>query len=423
MLTKAIFSTLIVFGGALAGTLAYQSFHQTSPAAPTVYPEPELSLWEFQSVDTMKYSRDLARERLRDPDFDRTIEAQIKAIAATGATHVGIATPYDEEFLPFLRRWESAARRHGLNVWYRGNWSGWEGWFEYPEFDSFDTHIQKTRDFIIKHPDLFRDGDAFTGCPECENGGPGDPRRIGNTKEYRRFLIREYEESQAAFRKIGKRVTINYFSMNGDVARLVMDQETTRALGGIVTIDHYVETPEQLAQDVEEIAEKSGGRVVLGEFGAPIPDIHGSMNEKEQAEWVGNALRLLADSDSLAGASYWLSVGGSTAIMTADGKPRLAVESLTRYFKPRVLYGTVHDERGHPLPGAQVRVVTKKASARADGYFELAFVGDEARAIVSASGYRDQVVDIPPDSRQLDVTMEHLPESWWQRLLREWRER
>lgn len=420
---RIIFAILVVFSGVLAGMLAYQSFHTPPTSAPTVYPEPELSLWEFQAVDTMKYSRDVAREYLRDPSFDRTIDAQMKAIAATGATHVGIATPYDEEFLPFLRRWESSARYHGLKVWYRGNWSGWEGWFEYPEFDSFDTHIGKTRDFILKHPDLFRDGDAFTGCPECENGGPGDPRRIGNVKEYRRFLVREYEESRAAFRKIGRDVRVNYFSMNGDVARLVMDQETTRALGGIVTIDHYVKTPEQLARDVEEIAEKSGGRVVLGEFGAPIPDIHGSMSQEEQARWIDEALRLLSDSDSLAGASYWLSVGGSTAIMSSDGEPREAVKSLARYFKPRVLYGTVHDERGRPLPGAQVRVVTKKASARADGYFELAFVGDEARAIVSASGYRDKVTDIPTDGGQIDIVMEHLPESWWERLLREWRER
>ena len=67
--------------------------------------------WNFQAIDTMKYSRDLSREKLNDLTFDITIERQIKQIADTGATHVGIATPYDEEFLPVLKRWVKYARQ------------------------------------------------------------------------------------------------------------------------------------------------------------------------------------------------------------------------------------------------------------------------------------------------------------------------
>ena len=63
--------------------------------------------------------------------------------------------------------------------------------------------------------------------------------------------------------------------MNGDVAKLVMDKQTTASMDGIVVIDHYVATPEQLALDIRRIAEGSGGNVVLGEFGVPIPNIHG----------------------------------------------------------------------------------------------------------------------------------------------------
>src|SRR5258708_13688548 len=53
-------------------------------------------LWDFASIDTMKYSRDLSREKLQDPTFDQVISSQIKAIAQTEATHVPIATPYDD---------------------------------------------------------------------------------------------------------------------------------------------------------------------------------------------------------------------------------------------------------------------------------------------------------------------------------------
>src|SRR3989344_8216148 len=116
--------------------------------------------WEVTSIDTMKYSRDVAREKLGDLSFDRVIEEQIKNIAGTGATHVAIGTPYDSEFLPYLKRWVNTARKYSLKVWFRGNWSGWEGWFEYSKITRAE-HIKKTKEFISKHQDIFEDGDVF----------------------------------------------------------------------------------------------------------------------------------------------------------------------------------------------------------------------------------------------------------------------
>src|SRR3989344_6298983 len=84
------------------------------------------------SIDTMKYSRDVAREKLNSSSFDEVIDKQVSEISATGATHIAIGTPYDDEFLPFLKRWVVAARKYNLKVWFRGNLSGWEEWFGYP---------------------------------------------------------------------------------------------------------------------------------------------------------------------------------------------------------------------------------------------------------------------------------------------------
>jgi hypothetical protein len=39
-----------------------------------------IALWSFQSIDTMKYSRDLAREKLGDKSFDLEIKKQLKMI-------------------------------------------------------------------------------------------------------------------------------------------------------------------------------------------------------------------------------------------------------------------------------------------------------------------------------------------------------
>src|SRR3989344_6773908 len=210
----------------------------------------QIPWWQFQSIDTMKYSRDIAREKLGDPAFDSVIDTQVKNIADAGATHIAIATPYDEEFIPFLARWVKSARKYNLSVWFRGNWSGWEGWFGYTGIRR-EEHLQKTKDFIAKHADLFADGDVFSACPECENGGPGDPRQTGDVAAYRQFLVSEYQVTQGSFKKIKKNVSSNYFSMNGDIADLIMERPTTAVLGGLVTIDHYVASPDQLISDIK----------------------------------------------------------------------------------------------------------------------------------------------------------------------------
>lgn len=282
----------------------------------------------------MKYSRDLSREKLQDQSFNTVIDTQVQNIAKTGATHVAIATPYDEEFVPILTRWVQAARKYKLHVWFRGNFSGWEKWFDYPEI-SRDEHIAKTQLFILSHADLFVDGDVFSACPECENGGPGDPRRTGDITGHRNFLIAEYAVTKSAFKQVNKKVTSNYNSMNGDVARAIMDKETTSKLDGIVVIDHYVATPEQLTNDIREIANQAQGKVVLGEFGAPIPDINGDMTEAEQAAWLESALRKLITNKNLIGVNYWVNVGGSTALWNDTGLPKKAVNTITKYFSHR----------------------------------------------------------------------------------------
>ena len=291
----------------------------------------EHARWKVRSVDRMKYSRDLRREKLQNEAFDKVIEQQTSAIEKTGATHVAIATPYDAEFLPIMKRWVASARKHHLHVWFRGNLSGWEGWFEYQQIDR-KTHTAQTEQFILNNPDLFRDGDIFTSCPECENGPAvnfGDEKEV---REYRAFLIDEYTATKKAFLTIGKNVHANYYSMNGDVARIVMDRQTTQALDGIVTIDHYVGTGEQLASDIEQFAKNSGGRVVLGEFGGPIPDINGPMSDAEQAKWLRDTLEKLAELPELEGMNYWVNIGGSTAIWNDNGTPKPAVKVLKEFY-------------------------------------------------------------------------------------------
>ncbi len=317
------------------------------------------TFWTFQSIDTMKFSRDIAREKENDLTYNVEIQAQVKRIKEAGATHIAIGTPYDAEFTPFMKRWVDAARANGLKVWFRGNLSGWEEWFEYPAIDRKE-HTEGIRQFILANPDLFEDGDVFTSCPECENGGPGDPRQNGDVEEYRTFLINEYAVVKQSFKEINKDVKANYYSMNGDVAKLVMDKPTTKALDGIITIDHYVETVDQLVKDINEYAESSGGRVVLGEWGAPIPDIHGDMSQEEQAQWIDDALLKIVNETDIEGLNYWTHQGSSTALWDNDDTPRMAVTTISKYFNPRRVSGEIKDTKGNIINNVQVTTPNKE---------------------------------------------------------------
>lgn len=352
--------------------------------------------WEVQAIDTMKYSRDLSREKMFDASFTAQIDKQMELIAGTGATHVGIATPYDEEFLPMLRRWVASARQHGLHIWFRGNWSGWEGWFNYPRITR-EVHIQKTAEFLERHKDLFQDGDIFSACPECENGGPGDPRSTGDVAGYRAFIIAEHELAKNAFASMGKDVVTNWQSMNADVARLVMDKETTAAMDGLVVIDHYVRDPKQVARDAAAIAKQSGGKVVLGEFGAPIPDLHGQMSETQQAVWVESALSDLSQSHDVVGISYWTNLLGSTKLWNDDASPRAVVDVLTNYYTPKTIQGTVTASWGRVVPNAEVTSSEGvRVTTDASGTFALPYLKGPIDISIVRGGYQGKTIRFTP---------------------------
>lgn len=350
--------------------------------------------WLVQSIDTMKFSRDLALIKANDPEFDKIIDLQIQNIANTGATHVAIATPYDEQFFPFLLRWVTIARKHNLSVWFRGNLAGWEGWFNTDKINR-EQHVKLVENFILKHPNVFQDGDLFTSCHECENGGPGDPRINGDVVDYRKFLILEYETTKKAFQKINKKVPSNFFSMNLDVAKLIMDKSTTTQLGSIITIDHYTSSPDQLAQDIHTLAKTTGGKIILGEFGVPIPDINGVMTENEQASWIEQALTKLHTSNDLIGLNYWTSVGGSTEIWTENAEEKSGVKILTRFFRPNVIKLSFVNALQEPLPYVLIATSNNKLfQSNESGTINFPYISTPPTIAASLTGYSSQEVTL-----------------------------
>jgi hypothetical protein len=263
---------------------------------------------------------------------------------------------------------------------------------------TFSEHIQKTTAFIKNHPELFEDGDAFTGCPECENGAQGDPRQTGKVDEYRHFLIDEHIQMAQAFASIHKNVNTSLMSMNKDVADLVMDQPTASGVGGFVTIDHYVKDPSQLVKDVDALAAKTKAKIVLGEFGAPIPDLNGNLSADDQAKWIDQALKGLLTSHNLYGLSYWTNEDGSTAIWNDAHAPKPAVETLTKYYMPLQLFGSIKDELGFGINGVVIEANNRKYEAK-DGEYLIPIYGYQT-VTFKRSGYDDKKIQFKKDSNQ-----------------------
>lgn len=325
----------------------------------------KLSIFPYTCIDTMKVSRDRARELNNNPEAERIIDNQIHLIKSMGANCVAIATPYDEEFLPYMKQWVDEARRQGLSVWFRGNWSAWEEWFDYREEMTPEMHMQKTTEFIRSNPDLFQPGDIFSPIVEPENGGPfknGDRHR-----PLQQFIQREQEAVQNAFRDIGVPVHTNWISMSGGVARSTMDQRTVDALGGLVTLDHYVSHPDSMREYIDYFHTPFNAQIVFGEFGAPIPDLNGEMDEKEQAEFVDALLwELFLERDKIEGVNYWTLSESSTALINGINRERLVTNIIRKYYFPSEVLVKATDNHGRPIENVIISTNDNDAIGRTD---------------------------------------------------------
>lgn len=333
------------------------------------------TLWKYQCIDTMKTSRDNARRWINDKNLDLYIEKELSAIVEVGGNCVALDTPYNEEFLPYLRKWVKIARKKNLKIWYRGNFAEWEGWFNYPKGMSEDELIVRSNEFIRKNKDLFKDGDVFTAAPEAENGGPFNQVEAWEHEGYRAFLIRVHAETQKTFDEIGRKVETNWLSMNGGFARRMFDQPTIDSLGRVAALDHYIKTAPEMGEYIRYFRDTFKAKVVIGEFGAPVPDINGSMTEDQQAVFIESLMEeLYKHKDDVHGINYWVTYDSSTEILNDDYSPKKAAFAIQKYFKPGIVKGVVKDTAGNRL--ANVRVMAgdgvSKTTTNRKGEYELA---------------------------------------------------
>lgn len=325
------------------------------------------TLWPYQCIDTMKTSRDKARLWKTRNDLHNSTDKQAALIKDLGGNCIAIDTPYDKEFLPYLHQWVISARKQHLHIWFRGNFSGWEGWFDYPKGLTSQKLFTQTKEFIEQNPDLFQDGDIFTPAPEAENGGPFNQVEPSRYKLYRQFLRDEYTLSQDSFKAINKKIIVNWFSMNGGFARRMLDQETVDSLGGNVTIDHYINNPARMTDYISYFAKTFHASVVIGEFGAPIPEFNGTMTEDEQADFIDKLLwEMYRNRKDVFGINYWVLYDSSTALINENGTNRKVTTVIKKYFRPLTISGIIKNSQGQSLANIPITTSDKVTIVQSD---------------------------------------------------------
>lgn len=385
--------------------LIYLILPQDSPRntliqSQTTSPE---TLWEYQCIDTMKTSRDKARAWKDREDLDDHINWEMDSIVDMGGNCVALDTPYDEEFKPVLQKWVNSARTHNLKVWYRGNFSSWEGWFEYPKGMTTEEHNKKTFEFIVKNPELFKDGDIFTPSPEAENGGPFNQVEKDEHEVFRTYLISEYQNAKKAFAEIDKDVKVNWLSMNGGFAKRMFDQPTLDKLDRVVSLDHYIKTSPEMGEYINYFYDTFKTKSVIGEFGAPIPDINGKMTEKEQAAFTDELFyELYKHKDKVIGLNYWTLYDGSTALYNQDLSPRPAVDVIRNYFKPMIVDGKIVNDLDENLSGAVIETEDKISKTTADesGHFKLLLPSKKVNLVITHPNLSEEKVSVTPNDKR-----------------------
>lgn len=398
-----IFISLLITPHAHAQTTTTTASSSTAPC-----------IWQICSVDTMKMSRDDARQYGNDPSFDATISAQMQLIKGTGANYVAIDTPYDSEFIPYLTRWVTIARQNGLKVWFRGNWSGWEGWFDYPKTVTPSQHIQMTYNFIKSNPSLFANGDIFDACPECDMAGYWP--ETASDGAYTDFIQQETASNAAAFKSIGKNVITNITSVIGGHAKTIMDQATVNALDGVVSIDHYVPDVATMSAYINYFNTAFHAKTMVAEFGAPIPDINGNMTEDQQASFVDSILNdLYLQKNMVVGLNYYVLNNGSTALVNSDGSKREVYNTLREYFSPGTIVGKVTDNLGTPLANIPITASDSATvtTTDIDGNYQLVVPAEPTTITIDDQSYASasSTVAFSDDTRTVEQNFTLTPVS------------
>jgi len=315
----------------------------TPTPLPTISPMPPTTgSWPIRSVSTMKETKD----KVCGPDTQTFINKFVQKAKELGVNYVAVETPYDNpacgNSLAYTQRWVNTIHNNGLLVWHRHMPLAFEG--IYGVSKTKKDFLSQITAYIKNNPSLFKPGDIFSPIPEPQNGGiqnitycAASLCQFTSASDFNKWLRDSMQVSDAAFASIGRRnqIKIGYFGFDGFVAWGDNNpdwhgilEDTTIAMMGNITIDHYPEAVSDTMQnDLNELeARYPGIPIVIGEWGT----ITGGNIEQQVKDSMKAAKR-----PSVVGFNYWhMGMGGNEALINTDFTNRSQFDEVQLFFKP-----------------------------------------------------------------------------------------
>jgi hypothetical protein len=321
------------------------AFAATNPTArPAGSPATQTAgtAWTFRSVDNMHVTRDFPCWP-QPASFMAAVAADERAL---NANYAGIATPYDapanyhqctpKDPIAFERAWVQALRTQGLHIWFRQTWFNWEGSYGAPKLtattfpairpgtaaavlNGTDTtsYLARTYYFILRHRDLYANGDVFTPEAEPQNGGVklsygqcgSSLCQFSDWPQLNQWLRDSMTVDAAAFRQLGLQVKVGYWGLpcsnykwNGADN---IEASTISQMGVFVT-DCYFHDVQTVVSSVQLIHDTYNTPVIVGEWG----DIWDDNVQPGTSQEIGSLLTAMHGLPYVTGLNYWQAYGG-----------------------------------------------------------------------------------------------------------------
>jgi len=308
---------------------------------PIIMPTPADQSWPIQVVDSMKETKDRV-ENQRDDDF---VNKWMDAASELGVTHVAIDTPLDnpkgEDSIDYTRRWLNAARKRSLLVFHRHMPLTAEGIYDRKKNPDVD-YLKMVEDYVIQHPDFFREGDIFS-VPEIQNWGikggtycPQDVCIFDSRESYNTFIRDLASVAETAFAGIDLKDKVKVWGHGFDgfvtagldnpdwEGKSFIEPATMLAMDNVLSLDHYPNPSAKMETDLEIIRNVwPQALLFISEWGT----IHGeSVSEMRKVLEIFQRYPVI-------GINYWhMGMGGQEALLEDDFSKTDRFEELKAWF-------------------------------------------------------------------------------------------
>jgi len=287
--------------------------------------------WPIQSVDVMKYSKDI----ICSPPSTSTVDTQLALIKAAGANYVAVSGYYDNPAcasdITMLNKWNTEARAVGLKLWWRMKDLSWEGDYSVTKATSTivgGAHQTAMDNWITANTNLLKPGDILTPFAEVQNGGINGVSYCGgsgicqfaNDTEFNTFIQTIYTDAQG---RVPSGVTVGYWGYDGFIAAGLNNPDwqgqsflssTTITSTGPMSIDDY---PSSYGTGGAGLADNFQAHLALfhsvldGLAGKPVPIVLGeygtigATSTADQLYQINLELPMVLRDQETVGFNYW----------------------------------------------------------------------------------------------------------------------